>query len=188
MTVPGWQCSDTSSSHNSVILRFYLLLKQEGWWLFVSGFFLILGFELRALHLLGRHSATHASRPFYFSFQVELLIFCLKLVSDWDPSTHTSHVARITDACYHTRLICRDGVSLGFCQDRPASILLIPAFQVVCDINCAGGSLLIPKSQLCSYCPVKPPELSTAVSHWCPLSFLYPAASFWVPPEAFFLL
>jgi hypothetical protein len=64
----------------------------------------VLEFELRALHLLGRqvlYSFSHTLVCFRY-FSCEFLSLCPELTLDCDPPT-ASFVAEITDVCYHAQ-------------------------------------------------------------------------------------
>jgi hypothetical protein len=70
---------------------FFLSLSLSSLSFFLS---LVLGLELRALWLLGRH---FTSAPFYYSYFSDRLPFLLGPASDCGPATNASQVAGITD-------------------------------------------------------------------------------------------
>jgi hypothetical protein len=78
-------------------------------WLSYFFFFLaVLGFEFRALRLLGRHSTLEPClQPFLLLivFQVGFSVFAW-LAWDWELPTYVSHVAEVTDIYHHALLIC----------------------------------------------------------------------------------
>jgi hypothetical protein len=90
----------------------------------------VLGFELRALHLLVRYWITWAiAQP---SSDSVLCVF-LELTSDWDPPTHSSWVTGIIGKNHHVRvLLLRWGrVLWSFCVGwLQTAILLISASWV----------------------------------------------------------
>jgi hypothetical protein len=77
----------------------------------------LLGFELRALHLLDKHSTAWAMPPPFFCFWLFLgygLIFLPLLVSDYNTLTYACCVAGIIVVHLHARLVCWSGVLLTF--------------------------------------------------------------------------
>jgi hypothetical protein len=71
-------------------------------------FLAVLGFEFRALRLLGRHSTLEPClQPFLLLivFQVGFSVFAW-LAWDWELPTYVSHVAEVTDIYHHALLIC----------------------------------------------------------------------------------
>jgi hypothetical protein len=99
-----WKAHALAATQDPSRIGRYTLLK-----LWLSFFFLclvLLGFDLRALHLLDRHSAAWATSPalsaiVYFSGKV--CDFCLGPASEHDLPTSTFYIAGITSMNHHVQ-------------------------------------------------------------------------------------
>jgi hypothetical protein len=82
---------------------------------FLNLYLAVLGFELRALCLLHKHSTTWVKSPVLFAlviFQIRSCVFAWTRL-DLDP-IYASCVAGKTGTCYHAQFTCWDGILLTF--------------------------------------------------------------------------
>jgi hypothetical protein len=107
-----------------------------GTWLYNKVFHLflvILGFELRALCLLGRWSykLSHTPSPFLLHFSDRFSCFLLMASLNCNPPTYALGVSGFIDLSHHDRFVCWDGSSLTFCPGWPqTTVFLISTFWV----------------------------------------------------------
>jgi hypothetical protein len=85
----------------------------------------VLGSEIRASH--STNWAIMPPRPFllFFFFSYKPSYFLPWPVSEHNPPTSASLVARITDMYHHAQLVLWDRVSLSFCPGWPQTSILL---------------------------------------------------------------
>jgi hypothetical protein len=124
-----WQLRQISRAPLASIEKFCTRILLWPFYLIGNNFLVVLGFKLRASHMLDRHSTTWAMpqtpwppSPFFFFFGFSYFsdnvsYFCLGQTLDWDSPTFASHTAGITSTHHHVWLAGWDsGLANFFAQ------------------------------------------------------------------------
>jgi hypothetical protein len=85
-------------------------------------FLAILGFELKTLHLLGRHSTAWAVPPILFALVESSSHFFALAGLDQDPPTYASHIGMTATM---PSFLCWNKVLLTFCPGWPQTAILL---------------------------------------------------------------
>jgi hypothetical protein len=90
----------------------FLAEQWSFWFLFLV---VVLGFELRASHLLERCSTTWYPQSVLLSVTIGIGFYNFILIFlDSNPSVYASHGTGMKGICHHTQLMCWDGSLVDF--------------------------------------------------------------------------